>query len=126
MGNINILGSIVYSILGYIVIFEKSHLNLSVIAFYMFIIISSLAYLATQISGILFRNKNHRMSFTLDFVFSLITLLIAALSFTLDINPRSYIADFRLVYLLTALIDVFFFIPICFKFAELRTVINKD
>jgi len=126
MGNINLLGSVIFTIISYIVLIEKSHLNLSVLHFYMFMIISSLVYLATQISGILFRNDNHHMSFTLDIFFSFFPLFVIAISFTHDISMKSYIADFRWVYLITALIDVIFFIPICYKFAQLRTNISQN
>jgi len=124
MGNINLLGSVAFTILGYIIMIEKSHLHLSVLYFYMFMIVSSLIYLATQLSGILFRNRNHHISFALDVLFSFLPLFVVAISFTQDINMRSFIADFRWVYLLTALIDVIFLIPICYKFAQLRTNIN--
>jgi len=72
------------------------------------------------------RKKNHTTSFMLDILFSFIPLFIVAVSFTQPLNPRSYIADFRLVYLLTSLIDIIFFIPICYKFAQLRlnTTVN--
>jgi len=35
MGNINIIGSILYGILGYMVLMKKSHLDLGVLPFYM-------------------------------------------------------------------------------------------
>jgi len=125
MGNINILGSIIYAIIGYLVLIEKSHLGLSVLEFYMFMFFSSLAYLTTQISGIIFRKGNYGVSFMLDLIFSFIPLVIVIISFTQPLNIRSYIADFRLVYLLTSMIDILFFIPICYKFSQLRTGISR-
>jgi hypothetical protein len=125
MGYINVLGSIIFSILSYIVLIEKSHLYLSVLNFYLFMIFSSLIYLTTQVSGILFRNKDYQKGFFFDLVFSMIPLLIITISFNNEINPKSYIADFRWVYLITILIDILFFIPICYKFSHLRTKIES-
>ena len=123
MAYINILSSIVYSFIGYMVLFQieiflKSTHLYHLVYFYMFFIMTVLIYIATQGLAVVSRKLGNTLAFSLDFIFSFIPLVIVIYSYSQSSDLPAYLSDFRIAYLAGIIIDLIIFIPVCYKFAK--------
>ena len=122
MAYLNIFGSIFYSIFGYLSFYHTEYvfevMNHHYLLIYITLIIVIISYLFSQGIAVTFRDAGHTSAFMWDIVFSLIPLFIVVLSFQNHHFPDNYMTYYRIAYLLAVFVDLFVFVPICFKLSK--------
>ena len=129
MAYLNIIGSIFYSIFGYISFYHTKYffeiMNHHYLVIYITLIMTIILYLFSQGLAVTFRKSGHTLAFMLDIIFSLIPLFIVMLSFQNHHFPSDYMTYYRIAYLLAVLVDLFIFVPICFKLSKYGVHTNQ-
>ena len=126
MRYLNVLGSILFSGVGYEVFFDKYFFGITKIEyFYIFSAISVVLYLATQAIAVMYRAPGKMSDFFFDLFFSLIPLFIVFASYIVGKNHDVLFFDyFRLIYLFVVILDIFVFSVICYKYAKLSNEVG--
>jgi hypothetical protein len=120
MRHFNIIGSLVYSIIGYFVLLQGEYFGIKTIQqFYIYSTYFILAYLATQAIGVMNRDPGKQTGFLYDLLFSTIPAFIAFESYRRGISTTVYYEFFRTIYTATALFDIVVFTIISLKYARL-------
>lgn len=112
----NILGSFIFSIIGYMVLIQKQTFSLSVLDFYTYSAFLVFIYIATQGLGLLFRKPGRQSGFYMDLIFSSIPLFIVYEAFRSG-SASEHICYFRNIYLMAIILDLVIFTAVAYRFA---------
>jgi len=116
---INILGSIIFLAIGYMILIRGEIPNLTDRDFYEYSTFIVLAYLATQGFGLLFRRPGKQSGFYLDLIFSMLPLFIVYESYIRGISIEQSYSFFWKIYFTVVALDLIIFTPIAYRFAML-------
>ena len=115
----NILGSLVFSVIGYLVLIKNHTFSLSVLDFYTYSAFLVFTYIGTQGMGVLFRKPGRQSGFYLDLIFSTVPLLIVYEAYARSASISEHYYYFRSIYLMGVILDLIIFTAVAYRFAML-------
>ncbi len=113
----NILGSLVFLAIGYMVLIQGQSFLLTTREIYTYSAFLGLAYIATQGIGLLFRKPGKQSGFYMDLIFSILPLFIVYESFARSVPVTESYSFFQIIYLSVVILDLVIFTAVAYRFA---------
>jgi len=123
----NIVGSLFYSGVGYMVLVKKYFFGIDELSqFYIYSAVFFILYLVSQAVGIAFsKSPGDEKSIGFDIIFSSIPLFVAFESYIKGSYDIEFFTYFRLIYTIIALFDIVIFTIICIKYTRISNGLSK-
>ncbi len=113
----NVLGSLIFFVIGFLVLIKGEFFTLQESERYMYSIFFFIGFFATQGVGVVFRKPGKQSGFYWDLFFSTIPLFIVYEAYVRPISNSQYYEVFMIAYFATIMIDLIIFTPIAYRFA---------
>ena len=113
----NILGSLVFLLIGYMVLIKGEFFSLVDHKLFTYGAFLCIAYLATQGIGLLFRKPGKQSGFYMDLIFSVLPLFIVYEAFVRSASKAEHYEFFRDIYFSVVMLDLVIFTAVAYRFA---------
>ncbi len=113
----NVIGSVIFIIVGGMILLNEKFFTLQEDELCMFSIFFFIFFFASQGVGVVFRKPGKQSGFYLDLIFSAIPLFIVYEAYVRPISNSQHYEVFMMAYFATIIIDLIIFTPIAYRFA---------
>ncbi len=116
----NVLGSLLFFVVGFLVLIDGELFELKERELYIYGIYFFLGFFATQGVGVVFRKPGKQSGFFLDLIFSIAPLFIVFEAYIRPVSNAQYYEVFMNAYFFAIVIDLIIFTPIAYRFAMMN------